>query len=132
VLELKMKFRENLLALDNHLVDISKNIDGMPWELNFQNRITDFIDKRIQPEITNLRKNVKSSPPKIANKIYEAARANLALSFAFYGVFPNFLREIIIGASAITFLDLLRTTYQETKKFEENSPYSIFMKVRKT
>lgn len=132
VLELKLKFRENLLALDNHLVDISSDIDGMPWELNFQHRMTDYINKKIQPDISNLRKNVKSFPLKIANRIYDTGFSNLGLSLAFYSLSPSHLKEILIGASAKTLLDIIKTSCLEEKKDGASSPYSIFMKVRKT
>lgn len=132
LLELKMQFRENLLALNNHLVDISKNIEGMPWELNFENRIANYIDERIQPEISNLIKNVKSSPRKFANKILDAAFYHLPLHLVFYGISQRTLKEIIIQASATTIMDAIRSTHQETKKLEESSPYSMFLKFRKT
>jgi hypothetical protein len=132
VFDLKMKFRENLLALHNHLADISKNIDGMPWESNFENKIIDYINKKIQPDIADLIKNVKTSPRKIANKIYDSALFNLPLSFTFYGIFAKTLKELLIETSATIILDAIRSAHQEAKNCEANSPYSIFLKVRKT
>jgi len=130
VLELKMRFRENLLALDNHLVDISRNIDGMPWDLNFENRINNYIDERIQPEIANLIKNVKTSPRKIANKICHSARYYIPLFLIFYGISAKTLNDFLFGTSAIV-LDAIRNAHQEANIYKANSPYSIFMKVRK-
>lgn len=129
-LELKSKYKDNLLSLDNHLLNISKDIDGMPWDSNFSDKIDDLIKRRIQPEIMELRRNVKSSVRKIANLIYDTGFLNLALSFAFYSVFPNHLKEIIIGTSAKALLDVMKSVYQDRADALSNSPFNIFMKVK--
>lgn len=130
VLELKLKYKDNLLSLDNHLLNISKDIDGMPWEEDFSDKIDGFIERRIQPEIIDLRKNITSSPSKIANRIYDNGISNLALSLAFYGVFPSLLKEIIIGTSAKTLFDVMKSIFQNKANTLSNSPFNIFMKVR--
>ena len=130
VLELRFKYNDNLRVLHNHLLDISRNLDGVPWDIDFSSKVDELIKKRLQPEIIDLRKNVKASPSKIANLIYDAGSVNLGLTFAFYSVFPNNLRDIMLGTTAKTLFDVLKSIHQDRSKILSNSPFNIFMQVK--
>jgi hypothetical protein len=129
VLELRLRYNDHLLALDNHLFALSKDVDGMPWDNDFSHKINELIRRKIEPELSELRRNVSSSPSKIADLIYEKGALNAALAMSFYSIYPDFLKAILFGTGK-TLLDIIKNTYQNKSKALSNSPYSVFMKVR--
>jgi len=129
VLDLKLKQKDNLLALDNYIFNMAKEIDTMPWEKNFSNVVDEFIKRRVLPEIVDLKNSIKSSPAKIANLLWEKGRINIGLSFGIYSVFPTMLETIILGTGIMTTVDVIKSLSQDRSKSLSHNPFNIFLKL---
>lgn len=129
VFEIKEKHKDELLALDTHLDDLTEKIDLSPFDEGFNDEVNRLIEHRIQPEINNLFKSIAFSPSRLVKKIYDPLK-NFGLAFGFSSCFPAYTKEIAITGITVTIVEALFKEYEETNKRIKESPYNIFLSLR--
>lgn len=129
VLEIKEKHRDELLALDNHLDDLSEKIELSPLDVGFSEAVDRLISHRIQPEIENLTKSISFSPSRIVKKLYDPLK-NFGLAFGFSSCFPAYTKEIAAAGISITVVESIFKDISETKKRIRESPYNLFISLK--
>lgn len=129
VFEIREKHKDELLALDKHLDDLTEKIEASPYDEGFDEEVNRLIERRVQPEIDNLFKSITFSPNRLIKNIYDPLK-NFGLSFGFSNCFPAYTKEIAITGITATIVEGLFKDFQETKKRIKESPYNIFLTLR--
>ena len=128
IYEIKEKHKDELLALDNHLDDLTEKIDKSPYDEGFDDELKSLMAHRIQPEIDNLYKSISFSPSRIVKNTFKPL-LKFGLAFGFSCCFPDYAREIVIG-TATNVVGELFNDFNETRKKIKESPYNIFLEFK--
>lgn len=129
VFEIKEKHRDELLALDNHLNDLTEKIERTPYDDGFDEEVNRLILNRIQPEIDNLFKSISFSPSRVVRNIYEPLKT-FGMAFGFSNCFPDYTKEIAISGITAAVVEGLFKDFNETKNKIKQSPYNIFLSLK--
>jgi hypothetical protein len=125
IFEIKEKHKDELLALDNHLDDLTEKLDKSPYDEGFDDELNRLMDHRIQPEIDNLFKSISFSPSRVVKNTFKPLW-KFGLAFGFSSCFPAYTKEIATGITAKVVDDLFKD-FNETRKKIKESPYNIFL-----
>lgn len=126
VLELKRTFKDALQALNSYLFDLSDKIELSPYEPGFDQAVSDFILKRLNPEIEALKKEIISSPVKLASKIYSPIK-NMTISILFSSAYPDLTQKLLFGGVSLSAVEVLLKEFQTKNKKLKESPLGIFL-----
>lgn len=129
VFEIKEKHKDELLALDNHLDDLTEKLDKSPYDEGFTDEVNRLVEHRIQPEIDNLFKSISFSPSRVVKNLYDPLK-NFALAFGFSNCYPAYTKEIVISGITGTVVEAFFKDFNETRKRIKESPYNIFLKLK--
>lgn len=128
IFEIKEMHKDELLALDNHLDDLTEKIDKSPYDEGFDDDLDRLIAHRIQPEIDNLYKSISFSSSRLVKNTFKPFW-KFGLAFGFSCCFPDYAREIATGITANVVGELFND-FNETKKKIKESPYNIFLEFK--
>lgn len=128
VLEIKEKHKEELIALDSYLFDLSDKIELLPFEPGYDDALDKVIERRIQPAITNLRRSVTSSPNKVIRTSYDSIK-NIGLSIGFANILPEYIHSVVTTGVVYSLLEAFLKEQRSSKIKLNESPLSIFLKV---
>ncbi len=106
VLEVKERHKDELMALDNYLFDISNKVELLPYELGYDDSLNRLIERRIQPAILDLKKSVAFSPNRIARNSYNPIK-NIILSFGMASGFPEYIHTVVTTGVVVTILEAI-------------------------
>jgi hypothetical protein len=126
VLEIKEKHKNELLALNNHLDDMTEKLEISPLDHGFSEAIDRLITNRIQPQIEDLKKSISFSPSRIAKRIYDPIK-NFGMALGFSSCFPDYTKEIAAIGLTASVVESAFKDIAETKQKVKNSPYNIFI-----
>lgn len=129
VFEIREKHKDELLALDNHLDDLTEKIEKSPYDEGFDEEVNRLVANRIQPEIDNLFKSISFSPSRVVKNIYDPLK-NFGLAFGFSNCFPAYTKEIAIAGITTTVVEGLFKDFNEIKNRIKQSPYNIFLTLK--
>lgn len=129
VLEIKEKHKDSLLALDNHLDDLSEKIELSPFDTGFSEAVDRLITKRIQPEIDNLTKSISFSPSRLVKRLYNSLKS-FGVYFGFSNCFPEYTRQIVAAGATIAVVESIFKDLNETKKKIKESPYNLLISLK--
>lgn len=129
VLELKEKHKNELLALYNHLDDMTEKLDSSPLDSTFNEDVDRLIAKRIQPGIEDLKKSISFSASRLVKRIYDPAK-NFIMAFSFSNCFPDYTREIAAFGLTFTVVESVFKDIASTKQRIKNSPYNLLISLK--
>lgn len=128
ILELKHRHKDELLALDNYLLDMSEKIEPLPFEKGYDKALSEVVERRVQPAIDELRSSVKFSPNRVVAKAYHPLK-DIGLTIGFATGLPAYIQEVVSCGIGLTLLESMLLERYELRKEIKRSPLRIFLKV---
>lgn len=128
VLELKHRHKDELLALDNYLLDLSEKIEPLPFEKGYDKALDDLVKRRVQPAIEELKSSVKFSPNRALSKAFHPIK-DICISLSLANGFPSYINEVLLSGAGYTLIESLILERSEARNELKRSPLRMFLKV---
>lgn len=124
VLEIRDRLK-GVAPLSAALLELSKEVESLPWERGFDQEVASVIDRSVRPVVEELVRESRFSFSGVAKKM---ARTTCVLTLQ--GILPEMVDKMLLGLSGATLYDAIKGERGRMRQVRLESSFSMLLEIK--